>query len=216
MAVNRDKPDRWKDDIARSVDMYNDWFMRFAPQAYRTTRVQTTKDVMATLEATKNMTAIGVNLLKASPAVLPTLRMSTCPPLAVDRLIGLAGISPNLVKVMEKQGKLSPRMSQQALDTDLEKIGRTIREMADLDIFVWLGRSRTPSRQEVYRAATVVADRLCGDEPIAWNLWPGGRCATSCFYAGISTAGIWAMKRRKALTGCGSTASRILRGMGCS
>ena len=57
MAVNRDKPDRWKDDIARSVDMYNDWFMRFAPQAYRTTRVQTTKDVTATLEATKNMTA---------------------------------------------------------------------------------------------------------------------------------------------------------------
>ena len=162
MAVNRDKPDRWKDDIARSVDMYNDWFMRFAPQAYRTTRVQTTKDVMATLEATKNMTAIGVNLLKASPAALPTLRMSTCPPLAADRLIGLAGISPNLVKVMEKQGKLPPRMSQQTLDTDLEKIGQTIREMADPDIFVWLGRSRTPSRQEVYRAATIVADRLCG------------------------------------------------------
>ena len=31
MAVNRDKPDRWKTDIARSVDMYNDWFMNFAP-----------------------------------------------------------------------------------------------------------------------------------------------------------------------------------------
>ena len=41
MAVNRDKPDRWKQDIAQSVDMYNDWFMRFAPEAYRTTRVQT-------------------------------------------------------------------------------------------------------------------------------------------------------------------------------
>ena len=25
MAVNRDKPDRWKDDITRSVDMYNNW-----------------------------------------------------------------------------------------------------------------------------------------------------------------------------------------------
>ena len=33
MAVNRDKPDRWKRDIAQSVDMYNDWFMRFAPKA---------------------------------------------------------------------------------------------------------------------------------------------------------------------------------------
>lgn len=27
MAVNRDRPDRWKADIARSVDMYNDWFI---------------------------------------------------------------------------------------------------------------------------------------------------------------------------------------------
>ena len=49
MAVNRDKPDRWKADIAQSVDMYNDWFLRFAPDAYRATRVQTTSDVEATL-----------------------------------------------------------------------------------------------------------------------------------------------------------------------
>ena len=49
MAVNRDKPDRWNEDVAQSVDMYNDWFLRFAPTAYRTTRVQTTKDVEKTL-----------------------------------------------------------------------------------------------------------------------------------------------------------------------
>ena len=30
MAVNRDKPDRWKADIVQSVDMYNNWFVRFA------------------------------------------------------------------------------------------------------------------------------------------------------------------------------------------
>jgi len=86
MAVNRDKPDRWKEDIAQSVDMYNDWFMRFAPRAYRTTRVQTTKDVEATLKATKNLTDVGVELLKANPSVLPSLRMSTCPPLDVQVL----------------------------------------------------------------------------------------------------------------------------------
>ena len=68
MAVNRDNPDRWKRDIAQSVDMYNDWFMRFAPEAYRTTRVQTTKDVEATLKATKNLTDVGVDLLKAKPS----------------------------------------------------------------------------------------------------------------------------------------------------
>jgi len=162
MAVNRDKPDRWKEDIAQSVDMYNNWFMRFAPEAYRTTRVQTTRDVEATLKATGNLMDVGVDLLKANPAVLPSLRMSTCPPLAVDRLIGLAGVSRNLVKVMEKHNRLPLRMSQVELDRDLEKIGEIIERMADPDIFVWLGRGDDPSEQELYRAATIVADRLCG------------------------------------------------------
>ena len=49
MAVNRNKPDKWKADIAQSVDMYNDWFVRFAPEAYRTTRIHTTNDVEAAL-----------------------------------------------------------------------------------------------------------------------------------------------------------------------
>ena len=162
MAVNRDKPDRWKRDIAQSVDMYNDWFMRFAPKAYRTTRVQTTKDVEATLKSTENLTNVGVELLRANPSVLPSLRMSTCPPLAVDRLIGLAGVSGNLVKVMEKDNRLPPRMSRREIDKDLEKIGKIIEKMADPDVFVWLERGDNPSDQELYRAATIVADRLCG------------------------------------------------------
>ena len=162
MAVNRDKPDRWKEDIANSVDMYNDWFMRFAPEAYRTTRVQTTKDVKATLKATKNLTDVGAELLKADPSVLPSLRMSTCPPLAVDRLIGLAGVSRNLVKVMEKDNRLPARMARHELNRDLKKIGDIIERMADPDIFVWWERGDDPSDQELYRAATIVADRLCG------------------------------------------------------
>jgi hypothetical protein len=34
MAVNLDKPDRWKADVSLSIDMYNDWFINFAPSAY--------------------------------------------------------------------------------------------------------------------------------------------------------------------------------------
>ncbi len=170
MAVNRDKPDRWKDDIAQSVDMYNDWFMRFAPRAYRTTRMQTAKDVGAALRAIVRLTDIDTALLKANPAMLPTLRMATCPPLAVDRLIGLAGIPPNLVRVMEK-GRLPPRMPQGELDEALESIAAIIGKMADPDIFVWLGRRSGPSEQELNRAATIVADRLCGSvaNPIIRN-----------------------------------------------
>ena len=162
MAVNRDKPDRWKQDIAQSVDMYNDWFLRFAPKAYRKVRVKTTKEVGKTLKATNNLTDVGVALLKTNPAVLPTLRMSACPPLAVDRLIGLAGVSKNLVNVMEKKRELPPRMGPLDLDRDLEKITKIIEKMADPDIFVWLGRDSGPCEQELYRAATIVADRLCG------------------------------------------------------
>lgn len=159
--VNRTKPDRWKADIQMSVDMYNAWFMKFAPKAFRETRVKVTKDVEATLAKTSNLTNIGVALLRKEPGVLPTLRMSTCPPLAVDRLIGLANVSKNLVGCME-ENSLPARMAIPALETDLKKIGAIIQKLADPDIFVWLGRAQPAIDNEVHRAATIVADRLCG------------------------------------------------------
>jgi XamI restriction endonuclease len=99
VAVNRDKVDSWKVDVARSVDFYNEWFMAFAPQAFRETRIEITKQVELALQLTKNLTNIRPETLLANPAVLPMLRMATCPPIARDRLIGLAGVSPNLVKI---------------------------------------------------------------------------------------------------------------------
>ncbi len=161
MDVNRDKPDRWKPDIALSVDMYNCWFLEFAPEAYRNTRIHTAKEVEATLKTTENLTNIKTANLKANPSVIRTLRMSTCPPLAVDRLIGLAGVSKNLVLAMEK-GKLPSRMLDHDLEKQLEEISQVIEKMADTDIFVWLSGKMKPSEKEIYRAATIVADRLCG------------------------------------------------------
>src|SRR5438093_2027348 len=130
MAVNRNNPDLWKADIARSVDMYNAWFIQFAPEAFRSTRMQTTQQVEDTLKATQNLTDVSPALLKADPEVLSTLRMSTCPPLAVDRLIGLAGVPKNLVNNME-EGKLPARMRASVLDEELRKIGDIIERMAD-------------------------------------------------------------------------------------
>jgi len=163
MAVNRDKPGRWKADVAASVDMYNDWFMRFAPKAFRETRVQTTKDVESTLRSTGNLANIQPAIMRQHPEILPTLRMSTCPPLAVDRLIGLAGVSSTLVKCMEIEKKLPARMTQAATDKELARIAAIIEKMADPDIFVWLSRKSQPATEpEIHRAATIVADRLCG------------------------------------------------------
>lgn len=42
MPVNSDKPHLWKADVAASVDLYNNWFLKFGPKAYRETRLQTT------------------------------------------------------------------------------------------------------------------------------------------------------------------------------
>jgi len=53
-------------------------------------------------------------------------------------------------------------MPRRELDRDLGKIGATIGKMADPDIFVWLKRQKGPSKRELHRAATIVADRLCG------------------------------------------------------
>lgn len=171
MPVNLDKPQRWKADISQSVDMYNVWFMEFAPKAFRETRIATTRDVEATLRATESMTNIKPSILRKHPEVLPTLRMSTCPPIAVDRLIGLSGVSPNLVRAMELSKRLPPRMSVGEADVQLEKIGTIIEKMADPDIFVWLGRDTPPVETEIHRAATIVADRLCGSvaNPIIRN-----------------------------------------------
>lgn len=162
MPVNSNKPSQWKADVAKSVDMYNDWFMRFAPVAFRETRVHTTRDVEAALISTSYLTDISPTIFRNNPDILPTLRMSTCPPLAVDRLIGLAGISASMVKRMENEKKLPVRMAAADIDRELAKIGTIIEKMADPDIFVWLETKKTPTEAEIHRAATIVADRFCG------------------------------------------------------
>lgn len=148
MAVNRDKPDKWKADIAQSMDMYNDWFVRFAPEAYRNVRAQTTGNVEAALKAMANRANLGVELLRATPGIWPILRMATCPPLAVDRLVGLAGAPAYRVKVMEKDERLPPRMSRPEADGTLGKIASVIQKRADKDILVWLEQGDAPSDQE--------------------------------------------------------------------
>jgi len=171
VAVNRDKVDLWKADIAQSVDFYNDWFMQFAPKAFRDTRTKTTKQVKDALNWTENLTNIKPEILRDHPSVLPMLRMATCPPIARDRLIGLAGVSPNLVKSMEVDSRIPPRMKQSELIEQLKKIGHIISRMADPDIFVWINRGDKGTVEEVHRASTIVADRLCGAvaDPIIRN-----------------------------------------------
>jgi hypothetical protein len=158
--INANKPHLWKADIAASVDQFNRWFMQFAPQAFRSTRVKTTENVKAALIATRDLRAIDAATLRAHPSALPTLRMCTAPPLAVDRLIGLASANKSLIGSME-EGKLAARMKSEMLEENLTKVCRVLTKLLDRDIFPWLDADKDPSDHERDRASTIVADRLC-------------------------------------------------------
>jgi len=62
-------------------------------------------------------------------------------------------------------------MPDAEVDAGLRKISRLIMHMTDRDIFPWLDTGKTPSDEEVHRASTIVADRLCGaqSDPIIRN-----------------------------------------------
>lgn len=172
MPINADKVHLWKADIAKSVDLYNEWFMQFAPATYRDTRLATTEQVEKALAWTANLTNVTPDLLRQYPNALFMLRMTTAPPLARDRLVGLAGVSKSLVERMEKKNILPQRMPTTDLNKDLAKICNLIMRLADKDIFPWLeSENSLPSEAQVHRAATIVADRLCGaqSDPIIRN-----------------------------------------------
>lgn len=158
--INADKPHLWKTDIAASVDQFNQWFMRFAPEAFRATRVKTSDHVKAALLATNDLRNIDAATLKDNPGVLSTLRMCTAPPLAVDRLVGLADASKNLVGRMEG-GKLPITMKAADLNVELKKLCRILSRLLDREIFPWLDLAKDPTDHERDRASTIVADRLC-------------------------------------------------------
>lgn len=164
MGINLDKPQLWKNDINSSVDLYNTWFIEFAPKAFRETRISTARSVDQALRKTEFLNNISPEILEKHPDVLPILRMSTCPPIARDRLVGLAGVSKSLVQNMEdtENPHISPKMKKSLIIQELQKISDIIKKMADPDIFTWLPDSRNPDDAEIARSSTIIADRLCG------------------------------------------------------
>jgi hypothetical protein len=162
MAVNLDKPQRWKADTQLSVDEYNRWFLQYAPAAYRETRARATTYVEDILKRTDNLRNITADILFQHPDALEMFRMSTAPPLAQDRLVGLARVSKSLIETMEKYKRVPVRMSETLLREQLERIITIIKEILDRDVFIWFAEYREPSPDEVRRASTVVADRICG------------------------------------------------------
>jgi hypothetical protein len=67
MPINANKTDQWKADTRASVDQFNQWFMKFAPRAYRETRKKTIESVEQGLALTKDLTTITADVIKANP-----------------------------------------------------------------------------------------------------------------------------------------------------
>ncbi len=150
--------------------MYNAWFMVFAPEAYRSTRIKTTGYVEEVMVHTTDFLNMSPADIQARPGILSTLRMSTAPPIAGDRLTGLAGTTRSLVETLE-QGRLPPRMPGAELTSHLQSLCRVLGRLLDRDLFPWLETGLSPTEGERIRAASVVADRLCGasTDPIIRN-----------------------------------------------
>jgi hypothetical protein len=168
--MNADKPHHWKADIKASVDFYNSWFLKFAPRTYRTQRISVTAMVDQAIRSSQDLTAVTDATIQSHPDILPVLRMCCCPPIARERLSGLAGVGLPLIATLEK-GKLPGKLKPAALQPYLAKLADTIRELLDIDLFPWLPDGRRAKKDERRMAASVVADRLCGSmsDPIIRN-----------------------------------------------
>lgn len=184
MPINADKPQLWKADVERSIDFYNDWFIRFAPETYRAQRRITTEAVLDAFGKTADLTRIVPKVLHDAPGLLPILRMVTAPPLARDRLMGLAHVSKALIDSLEgkenKPPRLPKRMPEKVLLENLQKLCDVLAELIDDDLITWVASKQKPTKQDLARAATVIADRMCGaySDPIIRNAQERRQLAT--------------------------------------
>lgn len=154
-----------------SVALYNTWFINTAPRAYRDQRKAVGGIVKMTLEVTDDFRNITPELLRSNPGIISVLRMATAPPIARDRLTGLADVPKALQKTLE-EGALPPRMGSSDLMQHLSAMCDIVINLLDLDLFPWItnGANKTPQRERDL-AEVVVADRLCGSQadPIVRN-----------------------------------------------
>src|SRR2546427_11179295 len=102
MRLNAEKPDQWDEDIARSVELFNDWFLANAPKTFREERQREAQFVRDAFIWTADFTQLTPEVIEAHPRVVETFRMATTPQLARDRLIGISKVSNNLVQCLER------------------------------------------------------------------------------------------------------------------
>jgi len=169
-SINKNNSDQWNEDIQKSVMFYNEWFLKFAPSTYVNARQDAINKVETAFQKSDDFNRLSTDMLKESPESITILRMATTPPLARDRLIGLAEVTSNLIEKMEN-GVLPPRMKPQDIDDSLKRINDIITKLLDRKIMPWIVNMACPSKVERLVATHVIADRVCGSmaDPIIRN-----------------------------------------------
>lgn len=169
-SINNKNTERWKADVQDSVMFYNKWFLNFAPSTYINARQASMSKVEDTFQKTDFFNLLSSSMLKAVPEAITILRMSTTPPLARDRLVGLANVPKSLIESLEK-GKLPLRMPENCLEQLLNRIIVVINRLFDKDIMPWLSTKSIPNEMDRLLATHVIADRVCGSlaDPIIRN-----------------------------------------------
>lgn len=167
--INRNNCDQWKEDTCRSVEMYNEWFLGFAPSTYISEREKTKRQVDKAMKLTDNFHLNAENIF-TNPDTISILRMVTAPPIARERLAGLSGVSKTVISRMES-GKLPSKMTEEAIRGEIGKIAKVLSRLFDRTLCPWIEHGNEPTASQRRIAASVVADRMCGmmSDPIIRN-----------------------------------------------
>lgn len=147
----------WEDDIQYSKQVYNDWYIKESPGTYIENFDEISSKVKLFFEITNNLENISVELLKEYPTLITVLRMCTSPPLAHDRLSGLANVQKHVLKKMHEGS-----MPRSVTDEQLKRIINVVRDMLDERLFPWMFSYtiEDDKMNQVWNAIQIVTDRL--------------------------------------------------------
>lgn len=170
LSINKKNVDQWKTDVQKSVLYYNEWFLKYAPSTYIKSRQEAIAKVETIFQKTDCLNMLSVNMLKEVPDAITILRMATTPPLARDRLVGLADIPRDFIKKLE-EGTLPSKLSESQANLILGKIIAVVNKILDKDIMPWLEKKATPNEIDRLLAKQIIGDRVCGSlaDPLIRN-----------------------------------------------
>ena len=170
LSINKKNVDQWKTDVQKSVLYYNEWFLKYAPSTYIKSRQEAIAKVETIFQKTDCLNTLSVNMLKEVPDAITILRMATTPPLARDRLVGLADIPRDFIKKLE-EGTLPSKLSESQANLILGKIIAIVNKILDKDIMPWLEKKATPDEIDRLSAKQIIGDRVCGSlaDPLIRN-----------------------------------------------